>query len=255
MKKEKKGKQKHIFIFAGTILVFIAIIISSLVINDTKQRKILKEEIINVTSKDLTKDNYNLKLKTKGDYAYIEKAVKKYFKELSDNIKLINSYLNDEQLIYILSAKNLETDGPNFDNSYKTITNTKENINKAIQKITNLCKEETIKNLIEKEKVNDNSYELYLELMYTKKDLEELTKTKTEIETINNDLNTFLDKVKVMLDMLKENKDNWYIDKEQLYFETSSLVNKYNNLHKDLNDFVTEKFSKYKNNTNTNNNI
>lgn len=253
----KKEKQKHIFMFTIEILVFIAIIISSLVINDKKQIELLKQEINNVTSKELTKDNYDLKLKTTGDYAYIEEAVKKYFKELSDNIKIINSYLTDEQLIHILTAKNLETDGPNFDNSYKIITNTRENTNKSIQKIASLCTEDTIKNLINKEKVNKKTYELYLELMYTKKDLEELTKTKTEIETVNNDLNTFLDKVKVMLDMLKENQDNWYIDKEQLYFETSSLVNKYNSLHKDLNDFVTEKFSKYKNNTNenTNNNV
>lgn len=255
-KEKKKSKLKYIFIIISTLILIFAIIIGYRVIKDLEQEDILKKEIVNITNKDLLTDNYDIEVKTTGDYAYIEEAVKKYFKELSDNVKTINNYLNDENLIYILSAENLKNDGPKFEKSYKILKDTKDKTTSAIQRIIELCKEDTIKDLIDKDKVDDYSYDLYLELMYTKKDLEELKTTQIEIQTISNDLIAFLDKVEQMINMLSTNSDKWYIEKDQLYFETDNLVNQYNKLYKELNDIVKEKFSKYKDsNTNDNNNI
>lgn len=48
----------------------------------------------------------------------------------------------------------------------------------AIKNIVHLCEEETIKNLIDQDKVDNYSYELYLQLMYTEEDLKTLKETK-----------------------------------------------------------------------------
>ena len=82
--------------------------------------------------------------------------------------------------------------------------------------------------------------------MYTKEDLNELENTKKEMESISSNLNVFLDKVLEIVNLLKNNSDNWYIEDEQLYFESSNLVDKYNSLYNELNKFVKDKFSKYK---------
>ena len=240
-----KKKLKYIFMFICVILVIFSVVIGYLVVEDLKQEDLLKKEIVNLTNKDLLTDNYDVEVKTTGDYAYIEESIKKYFKELADNIKLINSYLSDENLINILSANNLKNDGPKFEKSYKILKETKEKSNELFQTIIRLCDEKTIKNLIDKDKIDDYSYDLYLDLMYTEKDLEEIEKTRNEVQVIIDDLNVFLDKVEKMINMLEKNSNYWFIEDDQLYFKTDSLVKQYNDLYNDLNDFVDEKFSKY----------
>lgn len=252
----KKPKTKRIIgvgIFIGIILLMFIGTICYLIVEDLKQEDILKQEIVNITNKDLLTDNFTIEVKTKGDYAYIEEAIKTYYKELSDNIKLMNSHINNEELIFILSADNLANDGPNFEKSYKTLTDVKNNTNTAFQQIIDLCNEETIKNLINKEKIDDYYYNLYLELMYTEDDLKELAETKEEMQNISNDLNLFLEKIEEMLKMLEKNSNSWVIEEGQLYFDNNELVNEYNRLYQELNDIVEEKFSKYET-SETNNN-
>ena len=246
MKNKNIQKSKYIFMSIGIILIIFAGVISYLVINDLRQENILKQEIINLSNKDLLTDNYDIKIKTSGDYGYIEEAIKNYYKQLSNSIKIINNYLTDEDLIQILSATNLKNDGPNFNSTHKVLTETRKKTNDAMTTIINLCNEETIKKLINKDKIDNYYYELYLNLMYTKDDLKELITTKNEMQTISDNLNVFLDKVEAMIKVLEANSDYWFIEDNQLYFEKTSLVTEYNNLYNDLNEFVSEKFSNQK---------
>ena len=246
MAQKKKGKGK-IFLIIGIILIIIIGSLAYLVVEDLKQEDILKQEIVNVSNKDLLTDDFKIEVKTKGDYAYIEEAVKKYYQELSNSVKVINSYLNDEELINILSAENLVSDRPKFEKSYQTLDKTKTKVTEAIQTIANLCEEETIKNLIDKEKVDDYSYELYLKLMYTEEDLKSLQETKQEAESLSNSIVLFLDKAKEILDMLEKNSNHWTIENGQIYFDTNDLVNEYNRLYNELNKIANENFSSSEN--------
>lgn len=250
---KKKSTKKNILIFIGALIVIFVAVVGYLVVEDLKQEDILKKEIVNVSNKDLLTDNFDVEVKTTGDYAYIEEAVKTYYKELSDSIKVLYDYLTDDELIQILSADNLQADGPKFEKSYQILREAKDNSNAALETIVNLCKEDTIKSLIDKEKVDDYSYDLYLDLMYTEEDLKEMAETGKEMQTLSDNLNIFLGKVEAMIKMLENNSDSWYIEDGQLYFETDALVNQYNALHKDLNDFAQEKFATT-NSTDTNNN-
>lgn len=255
--RNKSYKLKYILIFIGIILVIFVSVIGYLVVKDLEQEDILKKEIVNLANMDLVTGNYDVEVKTTGDYAYIEEAIKTYYKKLSDSVKVINNYLNDEELINILSASNLESDGPNFERSYKILSDTREMSNQAMATIINLCSEETIKGLIDKKKVDSYSFDLYLELMYTEDDLKNLEKTKTQMQVISTNLNTFLDKVEAMIKMLETNSGYWFIDEGQLYFEKDSLVTEYNNLYSDLNNFVNENFDDSNNTgiTRTNSNV
>ena len=245
MKKDRKksNKLKYILIFIGIILVIFIGVVGYLIVKDLEQEDILKKEIVNLSNKDLVTDNYDIEVKTTGDYAYIEEAIKTYYKKLADSVKIINNYLNDKDLINILSAPNLESDRPKFENSYRILSETRDKSNQAMETIIDLCSEETIKELIDKKKIDSYSYDLYLELMYTEDDLKDLEKTKTEMQVVSDNLNKFLDKVEAMIKMLEANSDYWFIDEGQLYFEKDSLVTEYNNLYNDLNDFVNENFA------------
>ena len=253
MMKKKIDKKNFLFIIISLVVVIVLIIISYIgyqINYHNEQVSLLREEIVLIQELDLFESTYEIDTKTSGDYAYIEESIKAYYKDLSTNIKTIYAYLNDENLIQILSAKNLKYDGPNFGDSFKILTNTRENINMTMNNIIDLCNEEKIKNYLDKGKVSNYYYNLYIELMYEEEDLEMLNNTQKEMQEIKDNLSIFLDKVEGMLNMLKTNKNFWYIKDEQLYFETNKLVDDYNNLYNELNTFVIEKFSKYKNNNN-----
>ena len=233
--KKKKGLKKIIIALIILIIVIIAFAFIS-AFRELHEEDILKQEIVNYSNKDLATDDYPIEVKTTGDRAYVEEAVKKYFKSLSDSVKAINSYLSDEELINILTIDNLRSDSPNFIKSHAIISNTKNKISKEFKNISSLCEEDTIKNLIDKEKLDDSEYyyDFYLDLMYTEKDIEELKNTKEEMKTLSNNLNVFLDKVDEILTFLETNANYIEYTDTNINFTNEALLNEYNNLLNDL---------------------
>lgn len=235
MKKNRKNKKgKKVFLFIGGIILIIVIFFAYLVVCDLQQEDLLKQEIINVSNKDLFKDDYRIEVKTTGDYAYIEEAVKKFYKELSDNVKIISDNFGNEELTTILAPATLEAERPNFEKSYQLLSSTKKNTIDALNHIMLLCDEDYIKKLIDKEKVDDYSYDLYLELMDTKDDIKELTELKNSMENLSHDIEQFLGKVEEVLNLLKNNNSSWTVGDNQIYFNSNELVVQYNNLYDEL---------------------
>ena len=234
---------KRILIIIGIIILIIAGIIAYAVINDLKQEEILEKELLIISNKDLIKDDYIVDIKTKGEYAYVEEAIKKYYKELSENVKELNSSMDNDEFTNIISADNLQKDKNGFIKSRKIISTTKEKITNSINNISKLCSEDYIKNLIDKEKVSDYTIEFYKKIMYTKKDIEELNDIKEKLQKTSTDFNKFLDKIVEILDMLDKNNDSWLIKDNQLYFTNSSLVDEYNKLYKELSVMAEEDFN------------
>lgn len=233
-KNRKRGKGRKIFLFIGGIVLVIIIFFGYLVVSDLHQEDILKQEVINVSHKDLFKDDYRIEVKTTGDYAYIEEAVKKFYKELSDNVKVIFENFDNDEFTTILAPATLEKERPNFENSYQLLHSTKKNTLEALDKIVLLCDEEHIKGLVDREKVDDYSYDLYLTLMATKNDLKEFSELKNDIENLSHDIEEFLNKVEEVLNLLKENNSSWSVDNNQIYFNSNELVSKYNQLYDEL---------------------
>lgn len=234
MKKKKSIKKIIIGIVIAVVIIIGLIFFTAF--KELQEEDILKQEIINYSNKDLAKDDYSIEVKTTGDRAYVEEAVKKYYKSLSYSVKAINSYLNDEELTNILTVESLRNDSPNYLKSHTLISNTKSKVTKEIENISSLCEEETIKNLIDKDKLNDSEYyyDFYLDLMYTEKDIEMLNSTKEEMEALSNNLNEFLDKVDEILTFLETNANYIEYTDTDIYISDDNILNEYNNLLNEL---------------------
>ena len=233
--KNKKVLKKIIIGIVIVVVIFLGLIFF-MVFKELQEEDILKQEIINYSNKDLSKDNYPIEVKTTGDRAYVEEAVKKYYKSLSDSVKTINSLLNDEELTNILTINSLRNDSPNYLKSHTLISNTKSKVTKELENISSLCEEDTIKNLIDKDKLNDSEYyyDFYLDLMYTEKDIEMLNSTKEEMEALSNNLNEFLDKVDEILTFLETNANYIEYTDTDIYISDDNILNEYNNLIEEL---------------------
>ena len=241
--------KKRILLIIGIIIIIICGGVGYYFYLMNTQEDMLKQEIINYTNKDLLKDDYIVNVKTKGNYAYIEEAIKKYYQELSNNIKTINNYLIDSELEKIMTPSNLEEDRPKFNNSKKTLDDAKKEINSSMDKIKKLCEEDYIKNLIN-DKIKDDYYQkLYNSLMYNEKDLKDLNNIKIDTEELSNNLTLFLDKSKEILTFLEKNDKYWNIEKSSVYITNENVLNEYNKIYKELKDIVDNKLSKYKNRT------
>ena len=233
--KKKKSLKKIIIGIVIAVVIIIGLIFFT-AFKELQEEDILKQEIINYSNKDLVTDDYPIEVKTTGDRAYVEEAVKKYYKSLSYSVKAINSYLNDEELTNILTVESLRNDSPNYLKSHTLISNTKSKVTKELENISSLCEEDTIKNLIDKDKLSDSEYyyNFYLDLMYTEKDLEMLNNTKEEMETLSTKLNEFLDKADEILTFLETNANYIEYTDTDIYISDDNILNEYNNLIEEL---------------------
>lgn len=240
-------------IAVSTIIILSGFYASLKIYKNSKEKELLKNEIIAYSNKDLVNDEFSITIKSQGTYAYIEQAAKNYYKNLSDNIKIINQYINDKDFANILTVENLKKGKLNFVKSHIIINNTKNNVNNAINKITNLCEENTINNLIDKNQISKNEYELFLNIMYQNNDIKELNETKVVMQKLSTNLTNMLDKIDEILNFFENNISAWTCDNNNIYFENEQLAEKYNKLYKEL-DYIINNFN-YNNNDNNTQNI
>lgn len=250
-----KKKKVIIGIIIGVVVCVLAFlgVCVAIAIKDLKQEAILKQEIINYSNKKLESDDYTIEVKTTGDYAYVEEAIKKYFKDLSDNIKAVNKYLTDEEFTTLLAPSSLSADRPSYSNSQNKLKETKENVNKHLEAINKLCDVKTVQNLLDKEKLDDYDYynDFYLKLMYTEKDKEALESLKKEMDTIISKFNEFLDKADEILSLLEKNDGVVQFKDNIIYFTSSSVLNEYNTKVRELQTMAKSFSTITSQNTNT----
>ena len=236
---------KKVFIGIGVVLVIFFCIIGYFVVKDFQQEDILKQEVIKLSNKDLVNDSFNISIKTKGDYVYVENAIKKYYKDLSDAIKELYSALDSQFFSYSLTVENLESDRPHFLDSKNSIDTITSRMNHSFDRIVALLDKEYIKNLVSSDKVDSYYVNFYQKLMYTEQDLEYFNDIRERMKQFAGDLNLFMEQYRKIFDMLEKNNSEWYIDGGQIYFSSNELVNEYNQLYTELKNIRDSKLSKY----------
>ena len=215
--------RKKFFIVFIFILIDSFLLISFLVIRDATLENTLRKEIASLQTLDITKDCYNTKIKSRGNYALIEKTIKTYLDNYAKNFQEILNILNDDNLKNLLSANNYLQDGPNF--SY--INDTKIAFNKKIDNLILDCNEEKIKNYINTVLVDPYYINLYQELMLTENTTQEFIESRKILEETKTKINNILDVSKDLFTFLKATSSNWKIENGEIKFQTQELLNEY----------------------------
>lgn len=233
--KKKKVLKAIIFTVLAIAILFV-VLIFYIAIKQLEEEKVLKQELMYYSNLDLIKDKFPLEIKTTGDCAYIEEAIKKYYRRLSDNMKGLNDYLNNHNLTNVLTIDSLISDRPDFTISRTTVKDTKSKINTYLQNIASLCDEETIKNLIDKEKLDDSDYyyDLYLQLMCTDHDLKEFADLKARMKEASKYLSEVLDKVDEILLFLQAHDSEISYQNHMINFNSTTLATEYKKLIAEL---------------------
>lgn len=227
----KKGVK--IGIITGVIVLIIAIAGGYFFINDRIQKDKIMEEFSQI--EELTKSGdfdinaLNEKTSTivaNGKYANVEKAAKNYASDLFNTAYEIRTVLEDEKLAQLLTADNYEKDGPEFTETKKYLSETKQKLEDGKAQMLSYLEESKINSYIEAETKDAYSIELYQQLL--KEDIEISDKEKQELETSIEKVQSMLNIEEEVINFLVENKGQWRIQGGQILFNSNSLVIKYN---------------------------
>ena len=231
-KKKKKRNIKLIGTIIG-IIVIILCILGYMLIKDLKQEDILRAEVQNLSKKDFTTDRYNTSIKTRGDYAVVEKTIKEYLDEYATDLQSLSDITKDEKIKSILSADNYQKDGPDFNSTKKYLQNTKADFNTKINSLTSKTSEEEIMQKIEDKKLDKYYVDLYKELMLSESADTDFKKSLESLKELSETINNILDTEEAVIDLLISEKGKWTIEEGKIVFQSTDALNRYNELIKD----------------------
>ena len=81
--------RKTLFIISF-LIIDLLLVSGILLIRDMTGKNILNKEMTNLTKLDISKDSFDTEIKSKGEYAVVEKAIKKYLDDyatIEENIE------------------------------------------------------------------------------------------------------------------------------------------------------------------------
>lgn len=227
MKKEKK------LILIITIIILLSIItfLGIYIYNLTQKTKLIKEVNNIVKNKDLTIDTIDVNdIKTKGQYAKVEEAVKTYLNKSAIEIQKLIELMQEEKIAKLLSTENYQKDGPEFTETLSYIEDTKKQLNESIDKMKKVMDTEEIYRYIENYDVSNKYKQLYKEIMMNEDTSKDLSKAQTQLKDVIDTLIYDLDVAKDTINFLKEHETEWSIQSGVVIFNTQILVNQYNEM-------------------------
>ena len=224
------SNKKKFFIIFLFIILDAFLLVGYLVIRDKTNLSSLKKEVKELEKLDITKDNFDRRIKTSGDYALVEKTIKNYLDDYSNDVQDVKESMNDTKLTKILSYDNYSTDGFEFNESFKYLNTKKEDFNKKIDSLIERSNKEYIEKYIDK-KIEDKYYNnLCKELMITKSRMKSIEETKTTLDGIKNKVNKVIDTSNEILTLLKDNQGDCVLEEGQIKFKSKGVFDKYNEL-------------------------
>lgn len=164
---------------------------------------------------------------TTEDYQKIEKAAKKYFTDILDDLIDLVTVLNDERITNILTVDNYVNDGKEFLTTRKYIKDTKEKLITGRDSYYELFTEEKVMTYLDGLTIDDYYRDFYRNEIIG--DIENEKNDKT-VEKAINQIIDMLDDSEKIINFLVENKNAWEIEGDTIVFDTNELVDQYNNL-------------------------
>ena len=214
-----------IFVFG---LFNMLLLIGFLVIRDEILEYNLRKEIKSLDLLNISEDRFNSDIKTRGDYALVEEAIKTYLDNYAVSLQSVLEVISSDEYNNLLSVDNYKNDGPSFVISINYIENTKRIFNENIDMLILNSDKDNISNYIYT--YIDDSYfvSLYNELMFEGNMILEFDENKDMLEELKINVNNNFDVCIKIYNFLKFNSDNWHIENNEIKFKTNELLDQYN---------------------------
>ena len=224
-----KNKKVLIGVIVAVVVVAIALV-GGFVYNQQnkiKQENILKEEAEKLAKLDLTKDEIDMDIKTKGKYAIVEKTMKDYMNDTKNVMTELIDLFNNSELDKALSSENLTSDAPEFVQTKEKLASLKTKLSEYSEKCDKLLNAENIENAINDKGVSKYYKELYVNLMLDDETKESIEKENTELKKSIEEVNKAIEGLEKIVNFLTENKDEWTVTDGRIQFKSITKYKEY----------------------------
>lgn len=218
-------------LFVISFLIIDLLLVSGIfMIRDMTSRNIIKKEVIALSELQFTEDNFNTDIKSSGEYAIVETAIKKYLDDYATEVQILLSVKDDELLSGLLDSDNYLRDGPLFDESFEYIELTKNNFNYNMDILMNRINEEAIYNYIYNYDVDYDSVELYSNLLVDYNILGKIEEMQEKLKDEKVLIDSYIDSISDVLTYLKNNSNMYNMVDGEIVFYDEVMQNQYNDL-------------------------
>jgi len=228
------SRRKFLLVFCF-ILLDMFLLVGFLVIRDATFLNDLKKEVDYLSKLDITNDNYNTIIKSKGTYAVLEGTIKEYLDNLASEIQDIFVIINDEEFTKLLSYENYSKDGPEFRESFIYINDMKSKLAEKFLIVEELLEEDKVANYINDRLADPYYVNLYRSLILNDNFKSMFNETKISLSKKKNIISKMLDTSSNVLNFLASNKDKWKLEDGEVKFLTTDLYNQYQAMISNLN--------------------
>lgn len=220
-----KGKRVvYLFFFLiGLVVLFVGY----LSIGYVFQEFLLKREISTLTKLDISKDDFNRKLVTTGNYRVVEKTIKNYLNQYSNNIKNVNNLVTDESFTKLLTYDHMSQD-KDYAESISTVQDVKDKFNVYIDQMIGMCSVESIKKPILDANIETYYVTLYEKLMLDNSISSKLRFNVEYLENYKKDMNTKFDTCLELFSYLKDHSEDVEYKDGEIKLRTEDMIKQYN---------------------------
>lgn len=163
---------------------------------------------------------------TKGKYAIVEDASKKYIKDFYENTLPALDLIDDKKFVNLFTMENMKNDGPDFKKSMSFIKNAKKTVEDCKYSYNKMNSKETILSYVDDKGLNDDQIAFYMSIFDKWFD----EKEDKEYYRVVEDIYEYLSLCENAFNFLSEHKDGWEIKNDAIIFESEKDLREYRNI-------------------------
>lgn len=232
----KKG-----IIIGVVVLTLVVGIIGFFAASDLKKENLLNNEVKEVidliNQEEIDENLINKKLDENimnGKYNEVERAFKDFVHDYLYDLNIIKilDILNDETIVNVLSVDNYKKDGKDFKETKNYLQTTISFLENSKVKYENYFNDEKIMSYL------NSDLEQYYKDLYKNEYIQQLKMINNE-ESFKSSVDEILNILKIdneIINLLSTNQNSWFIEKDNIVFQSQSLLDDYNAL---INKFKT----------------
>ncbi len=224
------NRSRKLLIILAFVIVDISLVATIVFITDVTKKNILSKEIGELADYDFLSDRYNTKVKTVGDYALVEGAIKKYLDDYAVDIQRVMNYSERLDSDWLPSEVAYKNDEVKFTSSYSYIDAERSIFNSDIDKLIERTEIKEVENFIYTYTIHEDAVALYKELLNEYHVVDKVVSNKALLEKRKIEMNSYYDTVIELLGFLKNNYGSYVISNGQVVFTDDNLELQYRNL-------------------------
>lgn len=221
------SKQRKLFLLCCFLLLDVLLVGGVIFIGNSTINNIFNNEVNALVELDFNTNSFDSDIKSYGDYAVVEEAIKSYLNEYAKEVQILNDYCFDSKLNNLILEENIIIDGPNFEKSFNYISAYRDDFNNKIDDLIERSTYDDIRSNIYKYSDDPNVINKYFDVIDSKYLDDKVISMKDKLEILKLSSNNHFDSIYNVLEFLKNNYGTYSYEDGNIKFSSDDLFGQY----------------------------